>query len=122
MLIIGGGAGILIKFCTAIKPPNVVVLRQEASTIFALGAAALDHSASRMASSSAPFVPGGTQLLIAPEDGWICVKEANGYAVARPKTFRKLCQSARLNTSVDSITTMVCPLPEIPLLKRGLRL
>ncbi len=74
MLTILGGFELLIRFCSAIKPPNVVrVSAQEASSIAALGAAALAHSASRMASKSSPTTsPGLLQL----EPGWTWLKLA----------------------------------------------
>ncbi len=52
------------------------------------GAAAEAHSASRMASPSAPFAPGPVQL-----PGWTCVKLPEVYWL-RPKVLRKVVQSA----------------------------
>lgn len=40
----------------------------------------------------------------------------------RPKVERKALQSDALKTSVSSISTMVWPWPEIPAVKRGLKL
>jgi hypothetical protein len=73
-----GGFGPLIRFCIAINPPKVEkVLRQEAMTIAALGAAALAYSASRIASPSSAFTPGALQLLL-PDGGagWTVLNEA----------------------------------------------
>ena len=66
------------RFCRAIKPPNVVAVSlHEASTMAALGAAALEYSASRIASLSSPFTPGLEQLFGTARrvPGWICVNE-----------------------------------------------
>jgi hypothetical protein len=50
------------RFCMAINPPKFVfVSAQDAATIVALGAAALAHSASAMASLSSGFTPGSEQ-------------------------------------------------------------
>jgi hypothetical protein len=58
-----GGALELSKFFCATRTPNVVVVSaQETNWMAALGAAALDHSASSAASSSSPFAPGSEQL------------------------------------------------------------
>src|SRR5260370_36586673 len=61
----GGGVLALMRFWRAIKPPKVVVVpAQAAITMAALGAEALAHSASRMASAlSGKKVPGAPQLL-----------------------------------------------------------
>ena len=78
MLTRAGGVPLsLSKFCSAMKPPKFVVSVQEANTIAALGAAALDHSASMMASlSSPPFTPGSMQLVDPVRGaGWTCVKD-----------------------------------------------
>ena len=65
MLTRAGGALPFNRFCSAIKPPKVVfVFAHEASSMVALGAAALAHSASRVASASSPFTPGSVQLLV----------------------------------------------------------
>src|SRR5271157_1723741 len=107
MLKIAGGFAALIRFCIARKPPNVVVFRHDASWIAAEGAAALAHSASRIASPSSPLTPGSAQLLLPPEGaGWIVENEPELYC-ARPKALRKVLQSALLYTSVSPITTMV---------------
>ena len=51
-------------------------IAQDASSMAALGAAALAHSASRIASPSSPLTPGLLQLLAPlPGAGWTCVKE-----------------------------------------------
>src|SRR5712691_5106780 len=53
MLIMGGGALALMRFCMAIRPPKVVLVSAQAAiSMAALGAEALAHSASRMASAS----------------------------------------------------------------------
>jgi len=58
----------------------VLVSAQAAITMAALGAEALAHSASRMASASlGAMTPGAAQLLAGCEGGaagWTCVKEA----------------------------------------------
>jgi len=65
------------------NPPKIVVSVHEASSIAALGAAALDHSASRIASLSwAASTPGSVQLQVPPSQvvegslppgaGWTC--------------------------------------------------
>src|SRR5437868_4691459 len=109
MLTIAGGLLELIRFSIAINPPNVVVVSaQLAIRMAASGAAALAHSASRMASASfGGMIPGSLQLF-APlaGAGWTLVNEAPAY-VARPKAARKLSQSAGVKTFVSSIRTMV---------------
>src|ERR1017187_2909371 len=122
MLTIAGGVLlVLIRFCSAIKPPKVDVSLHEASTMAALGAAALAYSASRIASVSSPFVPGLEQLEPVGGGGWICVKEPPVYD-ARPNTERNDVQSAVLKTFVSSTTTTVWPCPEMPALKSGFML
>jgi hypothetical protein len=73
MLMMDGGLPALIRFCTAIKPPNVVPESAHAAiTMAALGAAALAHSASKIASASfGGITPGLRQLL----PGCTCEKE-----------------------------------------------
>src|SRR5215475_14697650 len=105
----GGGAGALSRFCMAIKPPNVVVVSAQAAiTMAALGAAALAHSPSRMASASFPATMPGAPQLLAPLEGagWTDVKEAAVYE-ERPNVDRKSLQSVELKTSVFSTSTMV---------------
>src|SRR5208282_1329550 len=123
MLMIAGGLLSLSRLCIAIKPPKVVVLLQEASTMAALGAAALAYSASRIASMSSPspFTPGSVQLLEPVPAGWTCVNEPPAKD-ERPNADRNVVQSAVVYTSVSSTTTIVCPCPEVPALKRGFRL
>src|SRR5277367_777598 len=123
MLMMAGGVLLSAsRFWIAIKPPNVTTPRQDASTIFALGAAALAYSASRIASVSSPFAPGSVQLLPPPTGaGWTCVNVAPAND-ERPNTERKEVQSAVVKTSVSSITTIVWPCPEIPAVKSGFRL
>src|SRR5689334_22102844 len=114
LMMAGGWLLALIRFCTAIRPPNVVLVSaQVAITMAAFGAEALAHSASRMASASfGAMTPGGEQLL-GPVEGAGCtvVKEPEEYA-ERPSVERKVFQSAVLKTSVSSMTTIVWPCPE----------
>ncbi len=70
-----------MRFWRAIKPPKVVaVSAQAAISMAALGAEALAHSASKMASASlGEITPGAPQLFPGCEGGaggWTCVKEA----------------------------------------------
>ncbi len=104
MLMMAGGMLLaLMRFCIAIRPPKVVVVSlQEASWIAALGAAALAHSASSVASPSLPpTTPGLVQL-----PGWTWVNEPPAY-FDRPSAVRKVVQSEVLYTFVSSMTTMV---------------
>jgi hypothetical protein len=67
MLMMGGGPLLeLSRFWMAIRPPKVVfVSLQETMLMVALGAAALAHSPSRMASASfGATMPGFLQLLV----------------------------------------------------------
>src|SRR5256885_13907580 len=124
MLMIAGGVPLaLSKFCIAISPPNVIVVSaQEAITIAAFGAAALAHSASRIASASfGATIPGFLQLLLrflAGADGCIVVNEPDVYFES-PNVVRNVFQSAALNRSVSSITTIFWPCPVIPALNSG---
>src|SRR5271157_3636081 len=103
MLTISGGVGgrddgdVLLsfnRFCRAIRPPKVAVSLHEASSMAALGAAALAYSASRIASPSSPFTPGSVQLFVPVGGaGWTCVNEASVYD-ERPNTERNVVQSA----------------------------
>src|SRR5208282_5443311 len=97
MLMIAGGVVLSFKrFCMAIKPPKVAVSAHEASSMAALGAAALEYSASRIASPSSPFTPGSVQLFVPVGGaGWICVNEPSVY-VERPNVDRNVVQSAVL--------------------------
>jgi hypothetical protein len=93
----------------AIKPPKVVfVSAQETMRMAALGAAALAHSASRMASASfGAITPGLLQLLVPLGGaGWTDVIVAAVY-FDNPKAERKEFQSARVKTSVSSMSAMV---------------
>src|SRR5260221_13141432 len=98
LMMAGGGVLPLIKFCMAIRPPNVVCVSAHAAiSMAAPGAAALAHSASRMASASfGATTPGAPQLLV-PLDGagWACV-EGEELWPERPKAERKLFQSDAL--------------------------
>src|SRR5260370_35095463 len=125
LMMAGGGVLALIRFWMAIRPPKVVVVfAQAAISMAALGAEALAHSASRMASaSSGAMIPGARQLLEGCEGGaggWACVKEAEGYP-ARPKGERKVLQSQGLNKAGASISTMVWPWHDVPASNRGFR-
>src|SRR5256885_14373196 len=124
LMIAGGWLFALIKFCSAINPPNVMVVSaQLAITIAALGAAALAHSASRIASASlGATIPGFLQLL--PLPGAIGCTVANEPEVyfERPSLDRNVLQSAALNTSVSSINTIFCPCPEMPAANSGFKL
>ncbi len=71
----------LMRFWMAIKPPKVVLVSAQAAiSMAALGAEALAHSASRIASASlGAMTPGAAQLLPGSEGGaggWTCAKEA----------------------------------------------
>src|ERR1035437_9976765 len=95
MLTSAGGVPLPFRrFCSAIRPPKVSVSVHEASTMAALGAAALEYSASTIASLSSPFPP-GSGLLFEPlgGGGWICVIEPSAYD-ERPNTERNDVQSA----------------------------
>src|SRR5437879_8222982 len=97
LIMAGGGVVALIKFWTAIRPPNVVVVSAQAAiSMAALGAEALAHSASRIASASlGATTPGAPQLLEGCEEGTggcTCMNEAEVYA-ERPKVARKVLQS-----------------------------
>ncbi len=123
MLMTAGGVVLSFKrFNMAIKPPKVVVSLHDASSMVALGAAALAYSASRIASPSSPFTSGSLQLLVPLGGaGWTCVNVPLVY-VERPKVVRNVVQSGALKTSVSSITTIVWPCPEMFAVKSGLRL
>src|SRR5215475_4688388 len=127
MLIMDGGVLLpLIRFCIAMSPPKVVgVSEQAAITIAALGAEALAHSASNIASASlGAITPGAPQLLEGCEGGaggWVCVNEPDAKP-SSPNVERNVLQSAALKTSVFSIRTIVCPWPEMPAAKTGFRL
>src|ERR1035438_4733728 len=90
----GGGLLSFRRFCSAIRPPKVPVSTHEASTMAALGAAALAYSASMIASLSSPSAP-GSEHLFEPLGGagWICVNEPSVYD-ERPNTERNDAQSA----------------------------
>jgi len=108
----------------AINPPKVApVSAHVAIWRVALGAAALAHSASRMASASLGGTTPGLMQLLAPLGGagWTVVNEPDVY-LERPKVERNLVQSLAVNTLVSSISTIVCPVPVVPELNNGLRL
>src|SRR5271157_5909910 len=96
MLMIAGGRplGLPRRFCIAMKMPKFVLLSaHEASTIAALGAAALAHSTSIAASKSAGFTPGSAQEFQGT-CGCICVRVPCGKFCARPKVVRNVYQSS----------------------------
>ena|SRR5437764_338159 len=113
----GGWLFALMRFCMAIKPPKVLeVSAQVAMRMAAPGAAAVAHSASRMASPSFPPTnPGlaqfpGCTVLSEPEKD------------ERPNVERNVFQSDVLKRFVFSMSAMVWPCPDTPELKRGFRL
>ena len=66
---------------------------QAATSIAAFGAAALDHSASRVASMSSAVTPGSEQLeLPLGGAGWIVLNDPEVYLV-KPNALRKVFQS-----------------------------
>jgi hypothetical protein len=71
MLTIAGGVpDSLIRFCSAIKPPKLVLVSaHDASSIAALGAAALAHSTSIAASPSSALTFGLVQVPPVPGVG-----------------------------------------------------
>src|SRR3989442_15185803 len=93
LIMAGGGVVALIKFWTAIRPPNVVVVSAQAAISMAASRAeALAHFASRFASASlGATTPGAPQLLEGCENGtggWTCMKEGEG-CPKRAKAARK---------------------------------
>src|SRR5580658_3153412 len=114
MLTIGGGVASFTRFCPAIVKPDVtIVSAQAATTMAAPGAAALAHSASMIASSSSELTPGSEQL-VAPLGGAGCtvVSDPEVYCES-PNALRNVVQSAMVNKSLSSMTTIVCPIPVI---------
>src|SRR5271163_4027634 len=95
MLTIAGGVlDSLSRLASAINPPKfVLVSLHDASSIAALGAAALAHSTSIAASPSSPLVPGLVQVPPVPV-GCTCVKVPDGYALLRPNVLRNVVQFA----------------------------
>src|ERR1035437_5016351 len=123
MLTIDGGVLEFTMFCIAINPPNVIrVLPHAATTMAAFGAAALAHSASRIASPSSPATIPGEEQLLSPLAGVGCnvVRDPEVYW-SNPNVVRNVFQSAELYRSLSSITTMVCPAPVIPCANRGFK-
>src|SRR5437660_1530873 len=125
LMIAGGWALALIIFCNAIRPPKVMVVSaHEAITIEALGAAALAHSPSRIASASlGATIPGLRQLLFMVPGGAGCIEmnEPEVY-LERPNLERNAFQSAALKMSVSSIRAIFWPWPDMPALKSGFKL
>src|SRR5258708_1279940 len=101
---IAGGLAPLIRFWIAIRPPKVPPeSAQLATTIAALGAAALAYSASRISSPTSVFGPGAVQLFVPVGGaGWTVFNEAPVNA-DRPKVERNVVQSAVEYRSVFSI-------------------
>src|SRR5882672_10301419 len=102
----------------AIRPPKVVLVSAHAAIkIDAPGAAALAHSASRIASPSlSGTTPGAAQLFPGCEGGaggCTCVKEAEVYP-ERPKVCPKFPQAEALKKTRSSNKPMGWPLAEIP--------
>src|ERR1700756_846316 len=101
----------------AIKPPKVVdVSAHVAITMAALGAAAVAHSASRMASPSFPPTKPG----LAQFPGCTVLREPE--KDERPNVEWNVFQSDGLKRFVFSMSAMVWPCPDTPALKRGFRL
>src|SRR6516162_3615920 len=112
LMIPGGGATLLSRFCMAIKPPKLVLVSaHDATTMAAFGAAALDHSTSTSASPSSGLTPGSIQVAPCGEFfdgcGWIWAREAKGNLDCRPKVRRNIVQSAGEKMSLSSTTTIV---------------
>src|SRR5258708_34606906 len=111
----GGRVLALMRFWIAIRPPKVVLVSAHAAiSMAALGAEALAHSASRMASASlGAMTPGVAQLLAGcagGAGGGTCLKEAAGEA-AGPQVWREAFQSEALKTFRFATRTMVRPWP-----------
>src|SRR5580704_14454358 len=109
MLITLGGEAPSRRLLIAISGPQLnSVSAQAARMIAALGAAALDHSASMIASASASgTTPGAPQLFTPLADGgwiWLTVPPSNA---SRPNLLRKVVQSSVVETSLSSTTAMV---------------
>src|SRR5882724_2260022 len=101
---IEGGFAEFTTFAMAMNPPKVVrVLPHAATTMAALGAAALAHSASRIASLSSPATTPGARQLFDPLAGAGCtvVSDPPVYCES-PKVDRNVSQSAELYRSVSS--------------------
>src|SRR5262249_61446702 len=124
MLTMEGATLPLIRFCKAMRPPKVVLVSAQAAIwIDAPGAAALAHSASRIASASfGAKTPGGLQLFV-PLEGAGCTEEKDAPEYEdKPKVGRNVFQSFAVYTSVSSMSVINWPCPEIPEVKRGFRL
>ena len=122
MLTIGGGVASFTKFCPAIIKPDVTIVSAHAPTTMAApGAAAVAHSVSRIASPSSELYEGSEQLF-APLGGPGCtvVSDPEVYC-ERPNALRNVFQSDAVNKSLSSMTTIVCPIPVIPLANKGLK-
>src|SRR5215469_5970012 len=124
MLTMEGGVFELTRFCSAISPPNVArVLAQATTTMAASGAAALAHSASRIASPSSPATTPGARQLLAPVAGaGLIVVSVPAVYFDRPKVERKVYQSEDEYRSVSSMTAIVWPEPVVPAAKSGFKL
>src|SRR5258708_38014694 len=106
----------------ALRPRKVVAFAHAAITIAALGAAALAHSASRIAPPSWPFTPGSEQF-VGPEGGagWTVFNEAP-LKPDKPNVERNVVQSLLAKRSVSSIRYMVWFWPVLPPVNIGLKL
>src|ERR1700683_3311457 len=104
-MIAGGVPLALMRFCMAMKAPKFVVFAHDASSTAALGAPALAHSTSIVASPSSPVEPGSVHAPALPIVGWTCVKDP-ALKPERPRVERKVLQSATLNTSLSSSSTI----------------
>src|ERR1700683_1477020 len=98
-------------------PKLTLVSAHAATTMVARGAAALAHSASRVASLPAPFTPGSVQapplLGLLLGCGLIRRRDPRGNCVSSPKVLRNIFQSSALYKSLSSTTAIVWPCPEI---------
>src|SRR5580658_1627149 len=95
-IIVAGLLGALMRLTSASRPPKVVAVSpQEATSMAALGDAALAYSASRVASRESPLKPGSRQLLT-PEDLGLTVARLPPVYLVRPNVVRKLVQSELL--------------------------
>ena len=97
LMIAGGVCCSLTRFWMAIKPPKVVlVLAQDASSMAAPGAAALAHSASRIASPSSRVDAGIGAVVGAAGRRRVDLRERARGVAGKPERLRKVVQSAVL--------------------------
>src|SRR5580658_3145301 len=100
-MIEGAGLEFMAPWAARNTPYVVAVLAHDATSMVAPGAAALDHSASRIASSSSEFTPGDSQ-----PPGCTAVRAPVEYCES-PKVLRKVVQSDVLYRFVSSTTIIV---------------